>query len=191
MPDPAIVGTMILAGNAGRRASRPGIASFEGRRPKQGELSWTPVQYPPEPVHRSRRSALGVIRLASLGTSGPTRREPDADPRPDARQHYARLADRDRCLVGTHLPRACRHRCIQECRDRRSARRRQHVSARNLSHAMRLGRAVFPKLIHWGEPTGGGHFAAFEEPADDRWLNPRVRAREPVDAHPRKVTVVA
>ena len=39
-----------------------------------------------------------------------------ADPRPDARQHHALLADRHRGFISTHLRRTCRHRRIQERR---------------------------------------------------------------------------
>jgi hypothetical protein len=111
---------MILAGTCRSKCPPPSIATRNSvvrrRTAEQGEFV---------------TNAVAITR-----TAAPRR----ADPRPDARQYYDLLADRDRCLVGRHLRRACRHPCIRRMQGSSTCpSARQHICARNLSRATRPG----------------------------------------------------
>jgi pimeloyl-ACP methyl ester carboxylesterase len=71
----------------------------------------------------------------------------------DQMQHHALLADRHGGVIGAHVFGERQRRQGQQCRRRRSSCRLQHLPARNLSGAARLGREGLPKadLLERGE----------------------------------------
>ena len=84
-----------------------------------------------------------------------------ADPRRDARQHHALLADRQRRFLrppllgelSLHGPGRGRH-----------SDGLQHLSQGDLHLLKALGRNRYRNIIYWNELDKGGHFAAFEQP---------------------------